>query len=108
MPFVFFVESFFTRDPRGTRYEVTGYTEDVRGLVSSVVCLFGVEGEANGKRVQLRVLRVGHGPVWVCAKCGEKYYDAPVVKRLEQIARRRRRISKTVSFPLAEYKMALR
>jgi len=42
-------------------------------------------------------------PVWVCAKCGEKYFDAPVFKNLENIARRRQEIQKTVSFPLAHY-----
>lgn len=54
-----------------------------------------------------QTIYVDHVPAWVCKKCGEKYYDASVVKRLEQIARRRRRISKTVSFPLAEYDRAL-
>ncbi len=47
-------------------------------------------------------------PAWVCARCGEQYFDAPVYKRLEEIAKRRRRIKKTVCFPLAKYDMALR
>ncbi|MBI2304801.1 MAG: YgiT-type zinc finger protein [Chloroflexi bacterium] len=46
-------------------------------------------------------------PAWVCAKCGEQYFDAPVYKRLEDIARHRSRIQKTVCFPLAEYDAAL-
>jgi len=46
-------------------------------------------------------------PAWVCAKCGEQYFDAPVYKRLEEIARRRRQIKKTIYFPLAEYNMPL-
>ena len=46
-------------------------------------------------------------PVWVCAKCGEQYYDAPVYKRLEEIAKHKRRIKKTIFFPLAEYGMTL-
>jgi YgiT-type zinc finger domain-containing protein len=47
-------------------------------------------------------------PAWVCGKCGEQYFDAPVYKRLEEIARHRRRIKKTVCFPLAKYDMAIR
>ena len=46
-------------------------------------------------------------PAWVCIKCGEQYFDAPVYKRLEQIAEHRQRISKTICFPLAEYDMVL-
>ncbi len=46
---------------------------------------------------------VDHVPVWVCEKCGEQYFNAPVYKRLEEIARHRERILKTISFPLAEY-----
>jgi len=46
---------------------------------------------------------VDNVPVWVCNKCGERYYDAPVFKNLENIARQRQRIQKVISFPLAEY-----
>lgn len=46
-------------------------------------------------------------PAWVCAKCGEQYFDAPVYKRLEEIARHSSLIQKTICFPLAEYDMAL-
>lgn len=45
-------------------------------------------------------------PSWVCTKCGEQYFDAPVYKHLEDIARHRTRIKKRISFPLAEYNMA--
>ena len=48
-------------------------------------------------------LYVDHVPAWVCRRCGETYYDAPVYKRLEQIAKHREKIKQTVSFPLAEY-----
>ena len=44
-------------------------------------------------------------PAWVCVKCGEQYFDAPVYKQLEAIAKHRSRIKKTVCFPLAEYDM---
>jgi hypothetical protein len=46
-------------------------------------------------------------PAWVCGKCGEQYFDAPVYKRLEEIARHSDRIRKTVCFPLAEYDAAI-
>ena len=45
-------------------------------------------------------------PAWVCKKCGEEYFDAPVYKRLEQIARQRERIERAISFPLAAFDMA--
>jgi YgiT-type zinc finger domain-containing protein len=47
-------------------------------------------------------------PAWVCTHCGEQYFDAPVYKRLEAIARQRGQIEKTICFPLASYDMALR
>jgi YgiT-type zinc finger domain-containing protein len=50
---------------------------------------------------------VEHVPVWVCRRCGEQYFDAPAYKRLEQLAKARRRIKKTITFPLAEYDAAL-
>ena len=42
-------------------------------------------------------------PAWVCTHCGEQYFDAPVYKHMEEIARNHDRIDKTISFPLAEY-----
>jgi YgiT-type zinc finger domain-containing protein len=42
-------------------------------------------------------------PAWVCTKCGEHYFDAPVYKRLEDIARHRHLIKELVCFPLAAY-----
>ena len=44
-------------------------------------------------------------PAWVCSKCGEQYFDAPVYKKLEEIAKSRDSIKKTVCFPLANYDM---
>ena len=46
-------------------------------------------------------------PAWVCAKCGEQYFDAPVYKQMEKIAQHNHRIQKTICFPLAEYDMTL-
>ena len=54
-----------------------------------------------------QTIYVDHVPAWVCGQCGERYYDAPVVKRLEQIARRRKSVKSQISFPLADYEMAL-
>jgi len=42
-------------------------------------------------------------PAWVCTRCGEQYFDAPVYKHMEDIARHSDRITRTVAFPLAEY-----
>jgi hypothetical protein len=46
-------------------------------------------------------------PAWVCGRCGEQYFEAPVYKRLEAIAKHRRRIKRTLSFPLARYDTAI-
>ena len=54
-----------------------------------------------------QTIYVDHVPAWVCSKCGEQYFDAPVYKRLEGIARQRHRIKRSVSFPLAEYDAAI-
>ncbi len=56
---------------------------------------------------QGHTIYVDHVPTWVCARCHEQYFDAPVYKRLEEIAKHRGKIKKTLSFPLAEYGMAL-
>ncbi len=49
---------------------------------------------------------VNNVPAWVCTHCAEQYFDAPVYKRLEEIARSRNSIKKKISFPLAEFKTA--
>jgi hypothetical protein len=46
-------------------------------------------------------------PAWVCKKCGEEYFDAPVYKRLEEIAQQRERIQRAISFPLAAFDMTI-
>jgi YgiT-type zinc finger domain-containing protein len=72
------------------------------------VCEF-CDGEVGQRVIQARFYYKGHTiyidgvPAWVCAKCGEQYFDAPVYKRLEEIAKHQRRIKKTICFPLAEY-----
>ncbi|MBI3248196.1 MAG: type II toxin-antitoxin system MqsA family antitoxin [Deltaproteobacteria bacterium] len=54
-----------------------------------------------------QTIYVDNVPAWVCSKCHEQYFDAPVYKRLEEIAKRKETIRRTVSFPLAEYNAAL-
>ncbi|MBI5305335.1 MAG: type II toxin-antitoxin system MqsA family antitoxin [Chloroflexi bacterium] len=54
-------------------------------------------------RFKGETIYVENVPTWVCAKCGEKYFDAPVYKRLEQIARQRKRIRRAITFPLAKF-----
>ena len=71
----------------------------------------------DGKMEQRRVLArfryeeqaiyIENVPAWVCNKCGEQYFDAPVYKRLERIAQQRQHIQKTISFPLAEFDMTV-
>lgn len=69
------------------------------------------EGELEYRSIRARFNFKGHTiyvdnvPAWVCTKCGEQYFDAPVYKRLEEIAKHRERIMKTVCFPLADYNM---
>ncbi len=54
-----------------------------------------------------QTIYIDNVPLWACRKCGEQYFDATVYKRLEEIAKHRDHISKTICFPLAEYDMAL-
>lgn len=70
------------------------------------------EGEMKQQHVLARfrfkgqTIYVENVPAWVCDKCTEQYFDAPVYKRLEEIAQQRERIRKTISFPLAKFDMA--
>ncbi len=54
-----------------------------------------------------RTVYIDHVPAWVCDRCGEQYFDAPVYKQMEAIARQSDRITKTICFPLAEYNQAI-
>ncbi len=71
------------------------------------------DGKMEERVIQARfhfkgqTIYVDRVPTWVCAKCSEQYFDAPVYKRLEEIAEHRNRINKTICFPLAEYDMVL-
>lgn len=71
------------------------------------------EGEVEQKSILVRfrykgqIIYVENVPAWVCNKCGEEYFDAAVYKHLEEIAKNRERIRRAISFPLAEYDMAV-
>ncbi|MDI6735395.1 MAG: YgiT-type zinc finger protein [bacterium] len=54
-----------------------------------------------------QTIYVENVPAWVCNKCGEQYFDAPVYKHLEEIAWQRERIQRVISFPLAEFDKAV-
>ena len=58
-------------------------------------------------RFKGQTIYVDNVPALVCNRCGEQYFDAPVYKRLEQIAKQASRIKKKISFPLAKYDMVL-
>lgn len=71
------------------------------------------EGEMEERVILARfrykgaTIYVENVPAWVCRHCGEIYYDAPVYKRLETIAANREKIQRVISFPLAEFDVAL-
>jgi len=81
-------------------------------MTNGETCEF-CEGPLKWRRIRAQfhfkgeTIYVDDVPAWVCTKCGEQYFDAPVYKRLEEIARHRDRIKQTVCFPLAAYDMAL-
>ncbi len=76
------------------------------------ICEF-CEGEIDYQPIRARfhfqgkTIYVDNVPASVCSVCGEQYFDAPVYKRLEEIAKYSGNIKKKVSFPLAEYDMAI-
>jgi YgiT-type zinc finger domain-containing protein len=42
-------------------------------------------------------------PVGVCDRCGERYYPAAVLEKMDQIARRRSRIKRTIRVPVTTF-----
>ncbi len=70
-------------------------------------------GEMEQRQVLARfhfkgeIIYVENVPAWVCNRCAEQYFDAPVYKHLEEIAQQRKRIHRTISFPLAEFDMSV-
>ena len=74
------------------------------------ICEF-CDGEVEHRIIQARfhykgqIVYIDNVPAWVCNKCGEQYFDAPVYRHLEDIAKHRDYIEKKICFPLAEYDM---
>ncbi len=70
-------------------------------------------GEMKQQRILARfhfkgeTIYVENVPTWICDRCSEQYFDAPVYKRLEGIAQQREQIRRTISFPLAEFDTAI-
>jgi YgiT-type zinc finger domain-containing protein len=52
-----------------------------------------------------KTIYVDNVPVRRCRKCGEVYYEAEVYKRLESIAENRMKIKRSITFPLADYRI---
>jgi YgiT-type zinc finger domain-containing protein len=81
-------------------------------MATQDLCEF-CDGKLEERAIQARfhfkgqTIYVDGVPAWVCTKCGEQYFDAPVYKRLEKIAKHSSRIRKTICFPLAEYDMVV-
>ena len=71
------------------------------------------EGDLEQRQVLARLrfkgetIYIENVPAWVCKHCSEQYFDAPVYKQMEKIAQQRERIQRAISFPLAEFGMAL-
>ncbi len=69
------------------------------------------DGEMEQRQVLARfrykgqTIYIENVPAWVCNRCGEQYYDAPVYKRMEKIAQQSSHIQKSICFPLAEFDM---
>jgi len=67
------------------------------------------DGDMESKRILARfrfkgeTIYIENVPAWICNRCNEQYFDAPIYKRLEKIAKQRAQIKKVISFPLAEF-----
>jgi YgiT-type zinc finger domain-containing protein len=84
-----------------------------KGNVTKVDRCEFCEGEMKKQIILARfrfkgeTIYVENVPAWVCNKCGEQYFDAPIYKHLEEIAQQRESLKKTISFPLAEFDMSI-
>ncbi len=69
-------------------------------------CDFCLEGKLRSRLVR-EYYRAGKSlvvmesvPAYVCEKCGERYYDGHVAKRMRQLAKKGAHVKERVSFPL--------
>ena len=49
------------------------------------------------------IAMVDHVPAGVCEQCGERYYEAKVLKTLEGLLKHRRLFKTAIRVPLADY-----
>jgi YgiT-type zinc finger domain-containing protein len=50
-----------------------------------------------------KLVLIENVPVRVCRRCGERYYDATTVEKMEAIARRKRTAEKTLIVPIRDF-----
>jgi HTH-type transcriptional regulator/antitoxin MqsA len=66
-------------------------------------------GEMRAKTVTVhyrhkgKLVVIENVPARICRRCGERYYDAVTVERMEAIARRKKTAEKTVMVPVWDF-----
>jgi YgiT-type zinc finger domain-containing protein len=94
------------------KYVIAGTTLDGRGLTVHMmgeVCVRCCEGDLKATRgreyfrYRQSLVIIEDVPAWVCNKCGERYHQARVYKKMRQIAAHREQITEHVSIPVAHY-----
>lgn len=50
-----------------------------------------------------KLVLIENVPARVCRRCGERYYDATTIEKLEAIARRKRTAEKTLLVPVRDF-----
>jgi YgiT-type zinc finger domain-containing protein len=67
------------------------------------------DGEVRAKAVTVhyrhkgKLILIENVPARVCRRCGERYYDATTVEKMETIARRKRTAEKTLLVPVRDF-----
>lgn len=66
-------------------------------------------GELRAKTVTVhyrhkgKLVLIENVPARVCRRCGERYYDAITLEKMESIARRKRAAEKTLTVPIRDF-----
>lgn len=66
-------------------------------------------GEVRAKTVTVhyrhkgKLVLIAHVPARVCRLCGERYYDATTVEKMEAIARHKKTAEKTLIVPIRDF-----
>src|ERR671924_297699 len=66
-------------------------------------------GELRAKTVTVhyrhkgKLVVIEHIPARVCRRCGERYYDAVTVEKMEAIARRKKVAARTLVVPIRDF-----